>query len=55
MGGRTVEVIQPGCPVPLDGDRLKVCYDLSGQARPTRFEAKEKTPLFLAEYERVKP
>jgi len=38
----------------LDGDRMKVCYDLSGQSRPTRFESKEKTLLFLAEYERVK-
>ena len=40
--------------VELDGDTMKVCYDLSGQARPTRFESKEKTLLFLAEYRRVK-
>jgi hypothetical protein len=33
---------------------MKVCYDLSGQQRPTRFESKEKTLLFLAEYRRVK-
>jgi uncharacterized protein (TIGR03067 family) len=41
--------------VELDGDKMKVCYDLSGQERPTRFESKEKTLLFLAEYQRVKP
>ena len=39
----------------LDGNRLTVCYDLSGRERPTRFESKEKTLLFLAEYQRVKP
>jgi len=38
----------------LDGDRMKICYDLSGRTRPTRFESKEKTLLFLAEYEWVK-
>lgn len=38
----------------LDGDRMKICYDLSGQVRPTTFESKEKTLLFLAEYTRVK-
>jgi uncharacterized protein (TIGR03067 family) len=38
----------------LDGDKLKVCYDLSGQARPTQFESKKQTLLFLAEYQRVK-
>jgi uncharacterized protein (TIGR03067 family) len=38
----------------LDGDRMKICYDLSGQSRPTTFESKEKTLLFLAEYQRVK-
>jgi len=38
----------------LDGDKLKVCYDLSGKKRPEKFESKPKTPLFLAEYKRVK-
>lgn len=38
----------------LDGDKLRVCYDLSGQARPKAFESKENTTQFLAQYERVK-
>ena len=38
----------------LTGDKLKVCYDLSGQKRPTKFESKPKTMVFLAEYQRVK-
>lgn len=38
----------------LAGDRLTVCYDLSGKARPARFESLPKTLLFLAEYTRVK-
>src|SRR5947209_786996 len=38
----------------LAGDRMKVCYDLSGKTRPTRFESKPKTLLFLAEYKRLK-
>ena len=44
-------------PAVLDvrGDRLKVCYDLSGKQRPARFESRKKTLLFLAEYRRVKP
>ncbi len=40
--------------VQLSGDRMKICYDLSGKARPTRFESKPKTLLFLAGYKRVK-
>src|SRR3954454_20816170 len=27
--------------VELDGNRMKICYDLSGQTRPTTFESKE--------------
>lgn len=38
----------------LDGDTLNVCYDLSGKARPTAFETKPNTALFLAVYKRVK-
>ena len=38
----------------VDGDTLKVCYDLSGQERPVRFESKKKSLVFLAEYRRVK-
>lgn len=43
------------CIYQLDGDTLKVCYDLSGQARPTKFETAEGTQLFLVEYKRQKP
>jgi uncharacterized protein (TIGR03067 family) len=39
----------------LHGDTLKVCYDLSGKARPTEFKSKPGTQLFLATYKRVKP
>ena len=39
----------------LRRDKLKVCYDLSGQKRPSKFESKKNTLLFLAEYKRVKP
>ena len=37
-----------------DGDRLRICYDLSGQGRPTEFETKEGTQLFLVTYTREK-
>jgi uncharacterized protein (TIGR03067 family) len=33
-----------------DGDRLKVCYDLSGKGRPSEFKSAEGTQLFLVEY-----
>jgi uncharacterized protein (TIGR03067 family) len=39
----------------LDGDTLKVCYDLSGKGRPTEFKTKEATKLFLVTYKREKP
>lgn len=39
----------------LDGDTLKVCYDLSGKARPTAFETKADSQLFLVTYKREKP
>jgi len=42
------------CIFELDGDKLKVCYDLTGKSRPEKFESKPKTLLFLAEYKRVK-
>jgi uncharacterized protein (TIGR03067 family) len=38
----------------LNGDTLKVCYDLSGKERPTEFATKADTQLFLAEYKRDK-
>jgi uncharacterized protein (TIGR03067 family) len=38
----------------LDGDTLKICYDLSGKGRPTAFKTAEGTQLFLVTYEREK-
>ena len=39
----------------LDGDTLKVCYDLSGKGRPAEFKTAEGTQLFLVTYKREKP
>jgi uncharacterized protein (TIGR03067 family) len=39
----------------LEGDDLKVCYDLTGKKRPAEFQTKENTPLFLVHYKRQKP
>jgi uncharacterized protein (TIGR03067 family) len=36
------------------GDTLRVCYDLSGQKRPTQFKTEPGTQLFLVEYKRQK-
>lgn len=38
-----------------DGDTLRVCYDLSGQSRPTEFKTDKGTQLFLVTYQREKP
>ena len=38
----------------LDGDTLKICYDLSGKARPTEFKTAEGTQQFLVTYKREK-
>ena len=35
-------------------DRLTICYDLSGESRPTEFKTKPDTKLFLAKYKRLK-
>ncbi len=37
------------------GDTLKVCYDLTGKARPAEFKTDEGTALFLIEYTLQKP
>jgi len=37
-----------------DGDTLRVCYDLSGKARPTEFKTREGTKLYLVTYKREK-
>lgn len=39
--------------VQLVGNRMTVCYDLSGRSRPRRFQSKPKSTLFLAEYQRI--
>ena len=39
----------------LSGDTLRICYDLSGKARPTEFKTTAGTKLFLATYKRKKP
>jgi uncharacterized protein (TIGR03067 family) len=38
----------------LDGDSLKVCYDLDGKKRPTEFKSAPGTKQFLATYKRKK-
>jgi uncharacterized protein (TIGR03067 family) len=38
----------------LDGDTLRICYDLSGKSRPTEFKTQEGTQLFLVTYKREK-
>jgi uncharacterized protein (TIGR03067 family) len=38
----------------LDGDTLKVCYDLSGKTRPKEFKTTAGTQQFLATYKRKK-
>ena len=35
-------------------DNLRICYDLSGAARPTDFKTAPGTKLYLVDYERVK-
>ena len=39
----------------LTDTTLRICYDLSGKARPTEFKTKADTQLFLVEYKRQKP
>ena len=38
----------------LNGDTLRVCYDLTGKVRPTEFKTRKGEPLFLATYKRAK-
>ena len=37
------------------GDTLRICYDLSGKARPAEFKSEKGTLQFLVTYERQKP
>jgi uncharacterized protein (TIGR03067 family) len=48
--GKTIPAIYE-----LNGDTLRVCYDLSGKDRPTEFKTKEGTQHFLVTYKRQKP
>jgi uncharacterized protein (TIGR03067 family) len=36
----------------LNGDTLRICYDLSGKSRPTEFKTTAGTQLYLVTYER---
>jgi len=38
----------------VDGDTLRICYDLSGQKRPTQFKTQPGTQLYLVTYQRAK-
>ena len=38
----------------LDGDSLKICYDLAGKTRPVEFKTAAGTTQFLVVYKRVK-
>ena len=39
----------------LNDDELTICYDLSGESRPTEFKTQPNTKLFLVTYAREKP
>jgi uncharacterized protein (TIGR03067 family) len=38
----------------LDGDTLRVCYDLSGKTRPSEFKTTKESAHFLVTYKRAK-
>lgn len=38
----------------LDGDTLRICYDLSGQKHPDAFATEKGTSLYLVTYQRKK-
>ena len=38
----------------LNGDALRICYDLTGKVRPTEFKTRKGEALFLATYKRAK-
>jgi uncharacterized protein (TIGR03067 family) len=47
--GKTIPAIYK-----IDGDTVTICYQLGGSDRPTAFESKPDTKLFLAVYKREK-
>ncbi len=42
------------CIYELKGDTLRICYDLSGEKRPTEFKSTAGTKLYLVTYKRKK-
>ena len=38
----------------LNGDTLRICYNLTGKVRPTEFKTRKGEALFLATYKRAK-
>ena len=38
----------------VEGDKLKICYDLTGKTRPSKFKTESGTRQFLALYQREK-
>jgi uncharacterized protein (TIGR03067 family) len=42
------------CTYELNGDTLRICYDLSGAKRPTEFKTTAGTKLYLVTYSRKK-
>ena len=42
------------CIYEIDGDTLRVCYDLTGKMRPTEFKTKKGGLFFLVTYKRAK-
>ena len=38
----------------IDGDSLRICYDLSGAKRPDEFKSSPGTELYLVTYHRTK-
>jgi uncharacterized protein (TIGR03067 family) len=42
------------CIYELEGDTLRICYDLSGAKRPTEFKSLPNTKLYLVTYARKK-
>ena len=43
------------CIFELDGDTLRVCYDLTGKNRPAEFKTAKDTLLYLVTYKRKAP
>lgn len=42
------------CIYEIEGDTLRVCYDLSGEKRPAEFKTAADTKLYLVTYSRVR-